>query len=250
MLCTRCPRGYLAGIAATATSRSRPPARGRARHPTAQPGAPSAAGGAPARARRLRAQGRQTLRKLLDAGLVAFEERGYHVTRVDDIVSEAGTSHGTFYLYFSNKEDLFRALVSDVTAEMDGLAESLPAIKPSKTGYEDLGAWIGKFYDLYARYHPVIRAWTEAAAENAELARTGGRVLRLLVDRLARRIEEVDPPQVQDPTAAAVALVAMVERAVSYSVVHTVPVKRDALVGDLAAIAHVGIFAGARRRRP
>ena len=44
--------------------------------------------------------------------------KGYHPARVDDIVKVAKTSHGTFYLYFSNKEDLFHALVLDVAEEM------------------------------------------------------------------------------------------------------------------------------------
>src|SRR5579859_4736019 len=55
--------------------------------------------GAPASKRVLRTQGRRTMRKLLDATMVAFEERGYHNTRVNDVVEIAKTSHGTFYLY-------------------------------------------------------------------------------------------------------------------------------------------------------
>src|SRR5262245_1372433 len=81
--------------------------------------------GAPAQTRELRARGRETMRKLLDAGVEVFAARGYHAARVDDIVKLAETSHGTFYLYFSNKEDLFRALTEEVAAEMQTLAESL-----------------------------------------------------------------------------------------------------------------------------
>ena len=51
------------------------------------------------------------MRRLLDAAIVVFDERGYHAARVDDIVRVAETSHGTFYLYFSSKENLFQALV-------------------------------------------------------------------------------------------------------------------------------------------
>ncbi len=65
--------------------------------------------GAPASRRVLRSQGKRTMRKLLDAAMVAFDNRGYHATRVNDVVEIAKTSHGTFYLYFSNKEDLLRA---------------------------------------------------------------------------------------------------------------------------------------------
>ena len=73
--------------------------------------------GAPASKRVLRSQGRRTMRKLLDAAMVAFDKRGYHATRVNDVVEIAKTSHGTFYLYFSNKEDLLRALVAEAAGE-------------------------------------------------------------------------------------------------------------------------------------
>ena len=89
-----------------------PPA-GPASRPAARPsrkpqGRPSLGGGTPAQDRELRAQGRETVRKLLEAGLIEFEERGFSGVRVDDVVRRAGISHGTFYLYFANKEDLFR----------------------------------------------------------------------------------------------------------------------------------------------
>src|SRR5437588_261375 len=45
----------------------------------------STRGGAPAQERELRAQGKKTMRKLLDAAMVVFERRGYHAARVDDI---------------------------------------------------------------------------------------------------------------------------------------------------------------------
>ena len=81
--------------------------------------------GAPASKRVLRSQGRRTMRKLLDAAMVAFDKRGYHATRVNDIVEIAKTSHGTFYLYFSNKEDLLRALVAEAAGEAQTLYDAL-----------------------------------------------------------------------------------------------------------------------------
>src|SRR2546430_348870 len=73
--------------------------------------------GTPAQGRELRARGRRTMRKLLDAGVEIFAQRGFHAARVDDIVKLAKTSHGTFYLYFSNKEELFRALAQERSEE-------------------------------------------------------------------------------------------------------------------------------------
>jgi AcrR family transcriptional regulator len=204
-------------------------------------------GGAPSRTRELRKQGRETLRRLCEAAIVVFDERGYNAARVDDIVREAKTSHGTFYLYFSNKEDLFQTLVSGVTEEMRQLAEELPSVRANKSGYEELRTWVGRFYDLYAHYHPVIRAWTELNASNGEMARMGAFVLRRFIDQLVLRVRETDP--LADPRTAALAMVSMVERSTFYAIVGLVRVDRDELVDHLASILHVGLFGGVRRRR-
>ena len=177
-----------------------------------------------------------------------FDERGYHAARVDDIVRVAQTSHGTFYLYFRNKQDLFLALIDDVTEAMRELAESLPPIKPSKAGYDELRKWLDGFYGIYEHYHPVIRAWTEANAQNPEMAATGARVLRRFIDQLVRRVREADRSVVSDPDLAALAMVSMVERVSFYAVVGMVPVQREALIDNLTTILHVGLFGGVRRR--
>lgn len=49
---------------------------------------------------------------ILQAALQQFAERGFHATRMDDIASAAGVGKGTIYLYFSDKESLFRALLT------------------------------------------------------------------------------------------------------------------------------------------
>src|SRR6266568_3456916 len=115
-------------------------------------------GGAPAQERKLRSQGKETLRRLLDAGMATFDKRGYHAARVDDIVKVARTSHGTFYLYFANKEDLFRALLMDVAEEVASLSDTLGPVGPDEAGYRELRAWLGRFSDMYVHYGPVIRA--------------------------------------------------------------------------------------------
>lgn len=49
--------------------------------------------------------------ELLAAALEMFVERGYAGTRLDDVAARAGVSKGTLYLYYANKEDLFKAVV-------------------------------------------------------------------------------------------------------------------------------------------
>src|SRR5947208_1786607 len=140
---------------------SPPPRRATPRKRASRvPDGVAARGGAPAQERELRAQGKKTMRKLLDAAMDVFDRRGYHAARVDDIVKVANTSHGTFYLYFANKEDLFRALLADVSTEMTELARSLGPVTADDDGYREVRAWLARFADLYEHYGPVLRAWT------------------------------------------------------------------------------------------
>lgn len=57
------------------------------------------------------AQGESTIGRILDAALNVFARKGYHDTRMDEIVSESQTSKGSIYFYFPNKEQLFLALI-------------------------------------------------------------------------------------------------------------------------------------------
>ncbi|HEX7077079.1 MAG TPA: helix-turn-helix domain-containing protein [Candidatus Eisenbacteria bacterium] len=50
--------------------------------------------------------------EILDAALATFVEGGYAATRIEEIARRAGVSKGTMYLYFRNKEALFRAVVA------------------------------------------------------------------------------------------------------------------------------------------
>ena len=109
----------------------------KARSAAAKKKAPSRVG-TPASGRELRARGQRTVRKLLDAGIEVFGTKGYFPARVDDIVKVAKTSHGTFYLYFANKEDLFRALLADVAEEVRAISETLGPIGPDDAGYREL----------------------------------------------------------------------------------------------------------------
>ena len=81
--------------------------------PRARPRATSAkgtAGGVRATtARRRRPESRPG--QIIEAALEVFGERGLANARLDDIARRAGLAKGTIYLYFPNKEELFRAVI-------------------------------------------------------------------------------------------------------------------------------------------
>ncbi len=63
-------------------------------------------------------RGRRTLRAILDAAAAEFGERGFHDTGITQITQRAGVALGTFYTYFDSKEEVFRALVRDLSAQV------------------------------------------------------------------------------------------------------------------------------------
>ncbi len=201
----------------------------------------TAAGPAPptVQGRELRARGQRTMQRLLDAGAKVFAQRGYHAARVDDVVKMAKTSHGTFYLYFASKEDLFRALAIDVATEMAALAGEFPVIEPGAEGRAAIRAWLERFQDLYERSGAVIRTWTEAEMSDTEFGRIGGDLVIEFTARLAARIRAAAADL--DAQYAAMAVVALVERTSYFHATGTLRVDRTAMLDMLTDTVQAGI---------
>jgi AcrR family transcriptional regulator len=63
--------------------------------------------------------------EILEAALKLFAEKGYSATKVDDIARAAGVTCGTPYLYFTNKEEIFKALIREYLLPRLQLGDSL-----------------------------------------------------------------------------------------------------------------------------
>ena len=188
----------------------------------------------------MRAQGRKTMRRLLDAGMRVFADRGFHAARVDDIVRAARTSHGTFYLYFTNKEDLLRALATECGLELSALAGTLGPVGPDDEGYAELRAFLGRFFATYRRYGPVIRAWMEGHVEDRAVSALGVRSFTEIAEALGRRLRESGA--VGD-AAAVSALMAMLERFAYFLVSRRLDFDGDAMLDTVTRLVHRGFFA-------
>jgi AcrR family transcriptional regulator len=58
---------------------------------------------------------------ILDAATRLFGGNGYHSTTVPMIVAEAGSSVGSFYAHFRNKEDVFAAVLEALGQKISGI---------------------------------------------------------------------------------------------------------------------------------
>ncbi len=180
------------------------------------------------------------MRKLLDAAMEAFSTRGYHATRVNDIVALARTSHGTFYLYFTNKEDILRALVTEALAEPGEYYPPLVA-DGGPLSWQNLREWVAHFSVRWTRAAPLFRDWAELVASDPELAKRARLTLGTMSDNLGQLVARSGGADGVDPRVAGAALFAMVDR--FHSLRRTVgqPVTgRD--LDDLTTIVHRAFF--------
>ena len=113
-----------------------------------------------------RQQGAATRTKLLQAGMQVLAERGYHAARVDDVVSVAQVSHGSFYLYFANKEALVLELARGCADELGAMTKALGDISADAAGQQALREWLTEFVSIYRSYGVVVRAWVENQFNN------------------------------------------------------------------------------------
>ena len=174
-----------------AGQQSRPAARSRGG--ASRPKRPSLGGGSPAQHRELRAQGRQTVRRLLEAGLAEFDERGYQAVRVDDIVRRARTSHGTFYLYFANKDDFFKTLLRDALHDMGVITDAFPVVTRNDAGRAALRQWVHSFCETYAAHAPVIRTLSQADLVGEDVWGDGLQLLFRLAEAITQGMTAASP---------------------------------------------------------
>ena len=70
--------------------------------------------------------------ELLDAALALFVEKGFAATRVEEVAARAGVSKGTLFLYFSSKEELFKAVVREnISGRLDEWADEFERFEGS-----------------------------------------------------------------------------------------------------------------------
>ena len=148
---------------------------------------------APAAGQRLGVAGRATRSKLLDAGTVVFASKGYHETRVDDIVDAAGTSHGTFYRYFENKDQVFRVIAGRSGRRVFSALGKVREIEgtPSSPAFtRRLRSWLETYAETYRREGPIFRIWVEALARDPELSGVTVDAMDALRGNLAAFLEQ------------------------------------------------------------
>ena len=105
-------------------------------------------------------RGRKTLRRVLEAAALEFGERGYHDAAITGITQRAGVALGTFYTYFESKEEVFRALVRDMSQAVRAHVAEAVKDAPDRLAAERLG--LEAFIGFVRRHRELYRIIEEA----------------------------------------------------------------------------------------
>ncbi|MGG0936628.1 TetR/AcrR family transcriptional regulator [Brevibacillus centrosporus] len=78
-------------------------------------------------------KGEMSRARLLQAAASEFAAKGYHRTRVSDIVRQAGLTQAAFYLYFESKELLYQELMDRFFKKLWELSDAGRKVTPLKS---------------------------------------------------------------------------------------------------------------------
>jgi AcrR family transcriptional regulator len=81
-----------------------------------------------------------------------FSEKGFHRTSIEDICTACGIAHGTLYLHFTGKDEIFRHVVIDVMDTIQEMIRPLSSESPEKDEVDDV------FTFIYQKNLRVLRA--------------------------------------------------------------------------------------------
>lgn len=81
-----------------------------------------------------------------------FREKGYNETTVDDIIAQSGTSKGSFYHYYSSKDELLASL-SDIFDEK--YEEVISSLDPNMNSFDKLLYLCYSVHDMIENEIPI-----------------------------------------------------------------------------------------------
>jgi AcrR family transcriptional regulator len=170
---------------------------------------PAQTGRAPATAR-----GARTRTALVQAAREVFERDGFLDARITDITTEAGVAAGSFYTYFTSKEEAFAAVMDEVEEEM--LHPRIRELADGDDPIRVIEAANRAYLLAYRRNAKLMGLMEQVAQVDEEFRRLRLRRARAFTDRNAKALVHLqrrglaDPDL--DPGLAARALSSMVSR--------------------------------------
>ena len=152
--------------------------------------------------------------QIIQAAIRVFSEKGYHRAKVEDITRAVGISTGTFYIYFTNKRELFMEVVDDVFRTIVG--DAAKAIRGEESHAKRYAIRLRVFYDNYTKYAEVLHLLRAEIASveswpREKLSKIYHGFTEPVIKDFRRAIEQGDVPQNIDPDLFIYAMIGMTE---------------------------------------
>jgi AcrR family transcriptional regulator len=186
-----------------------------------------------------------TVNALADAGAAQFRARGYRSTSVDDIVESASVARGTFYKYFSDKQDLLAAVAAEIYGAGMTFAKRIAEVDPVAKK-STLRPWLATYVEFYDKYSGCIEAWAEGTTDDPTIVSIGENG-QVQMDIGAARMLIRGPDRYPfDPVISALILRALVTRVPQAALDLPEPIDDDELIDVLMTCINRGFFGRAK----
>ncbi|HWH92806.1 MAG TPA: TetR/AcrR family transcriptional regulator [Baekduia sp.] len=184
------------------------------------------------------ARGARTRAALVAAARTVFERDGYLDARLTDITAEARCATGSFYTYFTNKQEIFAAVLEEAQEEM--LHPHVREVTDAEDPIAVIEASNRAYLEAYERNAKLMRLLEQVSTVDQDVRELRRRRGELFAERNARSIRDLQArgladPEL-DPLLAARALSAMVSRMANGVYILGDHVDRDVLVDTLTRL--------------
>lgn len=134
-----------------------------------------------------------TRKKLLDAAIDVFSDKGYNDALIDDIATKSDTSKGAFYFHFPSKKAIFEALLQALVDRLTGDVES--AIDANQGALAKIEAALRTVLSIFARHEKATRLlFVEASglgkAFDKQVYAAHGKFARLIAHHLQSAVDD------------------------------------------------------------
>lgn len=131
--------------------------------------------------------------RITEAAHAVFVEKGYHHTKVVDIIEKAGCGHGTFYDYFKSKDEVLLSLLGELIRELDRLGESSRVLmeRLAFDDYEAIRILLRGISEVFDRHGDLQNVYVEAALESPVFSEIFNDFHRRFSEILERKIQEM-----------------------------------------------------------
>lgn len=206
---SRVPPPWLISQTSGMATRRTAPSRGSVPLPTAgdDAAAPAAgakkstaaAGGTALRRQPRQARAQERIERILDTAEQVFAEVGFDAATTNLIATQAGTSIGSLYEFFPNKEALAKALAQRYVDAIGTLYETLIVDDPSTDDAVGIVPRVVGALDAFYRSHPGAVPLLNGRFTSSELAEAGENLQRAMVRRIdaviSGRRPDLSPPR-------------------------------------------------------